>query len=107
MFSKKQTDDLCPHDKQPCIKERCHGWQVGPVEKTIDGAKQVVSLGECYIIWNLIYQKAIANRTDGTQSSIESFRNEVVRQNEGLAQLMIADRVPGLRLPSTIKGNGD
>ena len=86
MFDKK--DNLCPHDKKPCIKERCVGWQVGPAEQTVDGVKQTVLHGDCYLVWNLLYLKGIAHRTDGTQIAVESFRNEMVRQNNDVRLLV-------------------
>jgi hypothetical protein len=73
---------LCPHDKKPCVKEKCMGWQTGSVEKTVDGVKQTAQHSDCYLIWNLLYLKGIALRTDGTQYAVESFRNQMVKDNK-------------------------
>jgi hypothetical protein len=88
MFGKKDDGPLCYIDKKPCIKERCMKWQVAPVEKTVDGAKTIVMHEDCGENWMLLYLKGIANRTDGTQASIESFRNAMVEANEATARLM-------------------
>ena len=92
----------CPHDKKPCIKERCIGWQTGAVEKSgIDGKPQTVLHGDCYLVWNLLYLKGIANRTDGTQKAIESFRNEMVSGNQQTQFLL------GRAQLNLLKGNGE
>lgn len=87
MFTNKKESPLCPFDKKACIKERCVGWQTGPTEQVVDGAKQTVLHSDCFVVWDLLYKKAIANRTDGTQVAIESFRNEMVAQGAHTRQL--------------------
>lgn len=89
MFSKKTDKLLCPFDKKACVKERCVGWQTGPAEKDIDGVKQTVMHSDCFIIWDLLYKKAIANRTDGTQIAVESLRNQVATGNEVMQRLQV------------------
>jgi len=88
MFSKKDDSLLCPFDKKACIKERCIGWQIGPLERTVDGVKQTTLEGNCFIIWDLLIKKAIANRADGTQVAVESFRNEMVQGSQLMHRLM-------------------
>ena len=72
---------------------------MGPTEKVIDGVKQTVLHGDCYLVWMLLIGKAIAHRTDGTQIAVESVRNEMVRNNFSLLKrlektdnLMLEDR---------------
>ena len=89
MFGKKTDELLCPFDKKPCIKERCVGWQTGPTEQVVDGVKQAVLHSDCFVVWDLLYKKAIANRTDGTQVAVESFRNEMVRGNELTQRILL------------------
>lgn len=89
MFNKKDDTLACPFDKKACIKERCMGWQTGPTEKTVDGVKQVVLHSDCFIVWDLLFKKAIAHRTDGTQIAVESLRNQVATGNEQMRELAL------------------
>lgn len=90
----KSVDGLeCPFVERVCIKDRCVGWQTGPTEQMVDGVKQTVLHSDCFVVWDLLYKKAIANRTDGTQAAAESLRNEVVRGNAQI-QLMISHNRP-------------
>lgn len=95
MFSKKDSAPLCPFDKKACIKERCIGWQTGPTEQIVDSVKQTVLHSDCFVVWNLLYLKGIANRTDGTQIAVESMRNEVVsRMDTPMLELARTRRPP-------------
>ncbi len=76
------------------------GWQTGPTEQMVDGVKQTVLHSDCYIVWDLLYKKAIANRTDGTQIAIESFRNEVVKQGQQTQALLLERELPLHGLPT-------
>lgn len=101
MFGKKDDSLLCPFDKKACIKERCVGWQTGPTEQTVDGVKQTVLHSDCFIVWDLLYKKAIANRTDGTQAAAESLRNAVVAGNEQTLRIL------ALRQTKLVGGNDE
>lgn len=92
MFGKKEKEQasklLCHYDKKPCIKERCMKWQTGPVEKVVDNVKQSVLHSDCADVWQLLYLKAIAQRTDGTQVAVESVREEARKNVVALASVI-------------------
>lgn len=90
MFNKNQVGPFCHRalpEKMACIKDGCVRWQVAPAEKEVNGKPQNVMHGDCGDNWQLLYLKAIAFRTDGTQIAVEQFRNDTARGNAAIIEL--------------------
>jgi len=90
MFSRKPPADekLCYIDKKPCIRERCSEWEVGPVERMIDGVMTTTTLAACGQQWARIFLRGIAMRTDGTQVSIDKLHATVGERQQVTNELL-------------------
>jgi len=78
MFSRRassQGDDLCPFDKQPCVKHQCKLYLglIGSNPQTGEPAKEY----DCAINWQVVVTLEGNKETRQAAAATESFRNEV------------------------------
>ncbi len=93
MFNKPPPDGaLCPRLKAPCVERKCRFWV--RMRGVDSNTGQQVDEENCVDVWRVLLQVEGNKETRQAAAAIESFRNEVVRDNERFLAHANVTRLP-------------
>jgi len=82
-----KTGSTCPLLKKPCIKLECMWFM--KLTGTDNNTGKLIEDWDCSIKWIPMLLVENSNMQRQTGAAVESFRNEVVKQNGALASAML------------------
>lgn len=87
MFGKARDDKKqCPLLRGPCMESRCVWWVHIRGQHPQTGSD--IDMFDCAVKWLPTLLIENSKETRHTAGAVESFRNEMARQNTGLAHLL-------------------